>query len=295
MIEMTMNCEPVLIGLLAVNSVTAVALICLLKEMLAQPDCRRAKNLNGAENDSVAYTSKNKITSICDRRRTLCAVTAALALMVSLPTLAAAMPVVLGLVNPGAESTSDKWDNWTSGTGSVSLDGTDPATGSNDFTIGNTVAGAKNRAIWRSKFFALGPAASGAGPITFSFAYKLPDRVISGDTLWVYLRYFDKAGDKFLGKRQFPVGSTTHDSNMAEYKIMTESNIYAPREARLADIIVTANIFGHWTSGTGRFDDFSVTADPGRVWLKLLVRTGLGLGLGTALAVLVMWIRYARR
>ena len=236
---------------------------------------------------------KDKIAPICDCQRILCAVTAALALLTT--TLATAMPVLLGPANPGAESTSNQWDNWTSGTGSVSIDKTDPAAGINDFTLGNTTANERNRAVWRSQFFALGPAAAGARPITFSFAYKLPGGVNDGDTLWVYLRYFDKAGDKFLGKQQFPVGSTTHDSNMTDYKIMTVSNIFAPPGAQLADVIITANIFGHWTSGAGRFDDFSVTTDSGRVWLKLLARTGLGLALGTALAVSVAWMRRARR
>lgn len=231
--------------------------------------------------------------TIRGRHRTLCAVAAAIAVV--LPGMAAATQVILGPPDPGAEHGFDSWYHGTNGTGCIFIDSTDPATGDNDLSLGNTNADRQNLADWRSPNFALGPAAKGAEPITFSFSYELPDNVRSGDNMRVQLRFFDVTGTNFLGERNILVGSKTGDSKMSGYKKVTIRNIFAPVKAQTADIRFNANLFEPWASGTGRFDDFSVTTIPGWRWVKLLVITVLGLGLGTALVVLVMWMLRTRR
>jgi hypothetical protein len=47
---------------------------------------------------------------------------------------------------------------------------------------------------------------------------------------------------------------------MTKYKRQQWTGIYAPLEAQMADIWITANMpnSSNWTSGPGNFDDFSV-------------------------------------
>ncbi|MGB7745977.1 MAG: hypothetical protein WBN75_01650 [Verrucomicrobiia bacterium] len=231
--------------------------------------------------------------SIRGCRRILCAAAAAVA--VALPVLAAARPIMLGPANPGAENGPDEWWRGASGGSFLSIDDTDPASGANDFTLGNSAVDGTNSADWRAVIFPLGPAADGAEPITFSFAYELTDKVKAGDNIRVQLRFFDKATN-FLGQREYWLGSKSQDSAMTSYKTVTTGNIHAPPKAQVADIRVSVNLYGdRWSSGTGRFDDFSVTTLPGRRWVRLLVITGLGLGLGTAFVVVVVRMCRARR
>ena len=208
---------------------------------------------------------------------TLLLVTAVLAA----PAGAMAGLISLGLANPGAEHGSDGWYWGTNGAAWVSLDHTDPATGEYDFTIGNNTAGHENRADWRSHIFPLGAAANGARPITFSFTYKFPGKINERENLQVFLRFFDAAGTNFFGQKIFRVGFHTGDSNMVNYRTMTITDIIAPRKARSADIWITANIWEPWTSGVGRFDDFSVTTVSRLGWTLLVV-------LGGSLAVLII-------
>lgn len=165
----------------------------------------------------------------------------------------------IGPANPGAESGSDQWWVGTSGNGYLFVDHADPASGTNDFTLGNTNQDKSNSAGWRSVIFPLGPAAAGARPMTFSFAYKLTDEVNSGDNVLVQFRFFNRATNWII-ERDFLLGDSSHDSAMNHYKTVTTGGIYAPHNATLADINVTANFYGrHWSSGDARFDDFSVT------------------------------------
>jgi hypothetical protein len=236
---------------------------------------------------------KIKFSSIRDWHRTLCV--AVVAVAVALPTMAAARPVMLGPGNPGAENGPDEWWRSANGSSFLSIDNYDPATGNSDFTLGNSAVDGTNSAEWRAVIFPLGPAAAGAEPITFSFAYKLTNEVKAGDNIRVQLRFFDKTTN-YLGQRDYLLGSKSDDSAMTSYKTNTARGIHAPLKAQVADVCVNININGdHWSSGTGRFDDFSVTTVPGWRWVKLLVITVLGLGLGTALVVLVMWMLRTRR
>lgn len=167
--------------------------------------------------------------------------------------------VMIGPVNPVAENGSDQWWVGASGKGYLFVDHADPASGTNDFTLGNTNQDKNNSAGWRSVVFPLGPAAAGARPITFSFAYKLPDEVNSGDNVLVQLRFFNRATN-WIKESDFQLGDSSHDSAMGHYKTVTVGGILAPHNATLADINVTANFYGrHWSSGDARFDDFSVT------------------------------------
>ena len=191
---------------------------------------------------------------------------------------APAKQIILGPPNPGAE-TGGQWYSGTNGAAYLSVDNTDPNSGNNDFTLGNITAGTENRADWRSRLFSLGPAAGGGEPITFSFTYKFPGKVKSGDDIAVFFRFFDDTGKNFLGQQYIPLGSSSGDSEMTGYKKVTLTGIRAlknatgiqlPKGARTAkaDIWVTCNIFSPWTSGDARFDDFSVTTIPAPPWIS---------------------------
>jgi uncharacterized protein (TIGR03435 family) len=203
---------------------------------------------------------------------------------------AMAKGIMLGPPDPGAERGFDYWYHGTGGGGYLSVDDTDPATGINDFTLGNTTAGRENHADWRSLIFGLGPAAAGAEPITFSFSYKLPDKVSDGDNLRVQLRFYDKATN-FLGQKEFWLGSNSHDSEMAGYKKMAASGIHAPSKAQVADVTFSANFYDddHWTSGTGRFDDLSVMTVPRFPFFKVVVGSAALLIIGSLTA---LFMRY---
>lgn len=195
------------------------------------------------------------------------------------PVLATAAPIRLGPPEPGAEHGFDGWYYGTNGAAWVAMDDSDPASGNYDFTLGNRTVGEQNRADWRSWIFPLGPAANGARPITFSFACKFPGSINGRENMQVYLRFFDAAGTNFFGQKIYRVGFNTGSSNMPNYQTFTFTDIRAPRQARTADVWVTANIFVPWTSGAGHFDDFSVTtvSRPGLTWL--VVFAGLLTGL----------------
>jgi hypothetical protein len=70
-----------------------------------------------------------------------------------------AKQIMLGPPDPGAEHGFDYWYHGTNGGGYLSIDDTDPKSGTNDFTLGNKTVGAENRADWRSQNFTLGSAA----------------------------------------------------------------------------------------------------------------------------------------
>ncbi len=192
--------------------------------------------------------------------------------------------VVIGPANPGAEDGSDAWWVGASGKGYLFVDQTDSASGTNDFTLGNTNTVGDNSAGWRSVIFPLGPAAAGAKPITFSFAYKLIDDVNPGDNVHVQLRFFDRTTN-WLREKDFVLGDSSHDSAMLRYKTVTAGGIYAPSRAKLADINVFVNAFGRkWSSGEARFDDFSVTTTT-NYWLPCILATALLGIMGTVMLV----------
>ncbi len=188
------------------------------------------------------------------------------------PRMADPRRVFLGPANPGAESGFASWYEGTLGAGSVSIRNEDPATGLNCFSIGvtNTGSGGTNQADLRSEMFPLGRVGNARGPFTFSFAYKLPEKVQPGDNLDVNFRFFDKEGN-FLGQEVTNVGSSSQDSAMTRYKTMTVGDIFAPSGAVQADVWVVAGISEPWTSGCAQFDDFSVTFDPPPSWAGILV------------------------
>jgi len=151
------------------------------------------------------------------------------------------------------------------------------------------------------------PAAGGAEPITFSFAYKFPGKVNRGDKIEMALRFFDETGTNFLGQIPISLGSRSDESEMTDYKTMTLTNLRAvknatgirfPKGARTAtaDIWVTCNIFSPWTSGDARFDDFSVTTLPAPPWVRrhwLISLTALVIIV--VLPTLTIWVIRTRR
>jgi len=200
----------------------------------------------------------------------------------------------IGPANPGAENGEDNW--WVGANGGArvffGIDHTDPASGDYDFTIGNTNLDGGNGAEWRSVHFPLGPAATGAEPVTFSFAYKLPDEVTDGDNILVQLRFFDHATNYLSGKN-FWLGTRSRDSAMTRYKTITVAGLRAPPRAEVADITASINSYHErWSSGIGRFDDFAVTT-PRHSWL---FRTGVAgadlIGIG---ALILLLVRFWRR
>jgi hypothetical protein len=205
--------------------------------------------------------------------------------------------ISLGPPDTDASSAGANWYTGANGGGSVSVDFNDPATnGGCAFVISNTVAGKENNADWRCPNFSLGPAAGGARPITFSFAYKLSDRVAAGNNIQVQLRFFDSTGTNFISERVVPVGARTGDSAMTSYRTITMTGILAPPKARTADIWIDANIFEPWVSGTARFDVFSVTTTPRSLLFKMGVGTAVLLAVGALIVLLIqLWLRRAGR
>jgi serine/threonine protein kinase len=202
--------------------------------------------------------------------------------------------ILIGPANPGAENGPDEWCWGASGGGYLSIDNTDPASGDNDFTLGNTNLDGDNSADWRSVIFPLGPATAGAKPITFSFAYKLTDEVQAGDNVRVQLRFFDQTTN-FVGEKNFWLGSKSHDSAMTRYKTITVGGIHAPRRAKVADVHVCINLYGdHWSSGTGRFDDLTVTTTKHSLLFKAGVIVAVLIGIWALIMLLVhFWRRSA--
>ncbi len=171
------------------------------------------------------------------------------------------------------------------------MDTDDPPEGGFDFVMSNTVAGQENNADWRCKPFSLKGASGGSRPIIFSFSYKLPGPVATGNNVHVQLRFFDSTGTNFVSEHVILVGALRGDSNMTNYKTMTMENIVAPPKARTADIWINANIFEPWVSGTGRFGDFSVTTAP----RSMIFKTGVVGGVLAGVWILVLLVIRRRR
>ena len=201
--------------------------------------------------------------------------------------------IFLGPAESGTWSGSSKWPNGMYGAASTSYDFNDVSHGVCAFVISNTVAGTENKADWRCEVFSLGPAAGGARPITFSFAYKLADPVAAGNNLRVQLRFWDSSGTNFMGERNIRVGAHTSDSGMTSYRTLTMNGILAPRKARTMDIAILANQNADepWVSGTGRFDDFSVTTAPRSLQFKAGVGAAILLVVGALIMLLIQLLR----
>src|SRR5581483_3775104 len=158
----------------------------------------------------------------------------------TMATPAIAKQIFLGPPDPGAEQQMNDWYRYNSLLASLSIDTTDPAVGQHDFTLANNTAEWSSRAYWRSKIFQLGPAAGGLKPVTFSFSYKLLDKVKEKDNIRVQLRFYDKATN-FLTQKEFLLGSASQDSEMSAYKKITVTDIRAPKRAQSADVTFSAN------------------------------------------------------
>lgn len=200
--------------------------------------------------------------------------------------------IFLGPAGSGSWNGSAKWLTGAVGAASTSYDFNDTANGMCAFVISNTVVGKENRADWRSEPFSLGPAAGGARPITFTFAYKLSDRVQAWNNIHVQLRFFD-SGTNFLAERVTSIGAHTSDSAMTSYRTLTLTDILAPPKARLADVWIDANIFEPWVSGTAHFDDISVTTVPRSLGFKAAVIACVLIGL-CAITLLVIYFLHQR-
>ena len=205
--------------------------------------------------------------------------------------------IFLGPPDSDASSAGANWFSGVNGGGSVSVDFNDPATtGGCDFTLSNTVAGKENNASWRCPNFSLGPATGGARPITFSFAYKLENPVTAGNNIVVVLRFFDSTGTNYISQRTIQVGAHTSDSAMTSYRTITIPGILAPPKARTADVWIDANDFDPWVSGTGRFDNISVTTTPRSLLFKAGVGAAILLAVGALTVLLIqLWRRRAGR
>jgi hypothetical protein len=201
--------------------------------------------------------------------------------------------IFLGPPESGTWSGSEKWLTWASGAASTSYDFNDPAHGACAFVLSNSVAGKENAAEWRCLPFSLGPAAGGARPITFSFAYKLSDPVAPGNNMRVLLRFCESGVSNFISERTILLGAHTGDSAMSSYRTLTMNGIMAPRKARVADIWITTS---DWASGAGRFDDFSVTTVPRSPLFIMGVGAAILLAVGALTALLIqLWRRRAGR
>ena len=73
---------------------------------------------------------------------------------------------------------------------------------------------------------------------------------------------------------------------MDGYKTVTVSNLRASRSSQVAEINISANVYGnHWSSGTGRFDDFSVSSTTHPVLWNWQFRNGFAGHRGNGSAV----------
>jgi hypothetical protein len=200
--------------------------------------------------------------------------------------------VMLGPPDSGTSGAIANWIPDTKGQGSVSVDFNDPATrGGCDFVLSNAVAGSGNNAECRCPLFPLGPAAGGARPIIFSFAYKIPDVVTNKNNIHVQLRFFNSNYDGFITERVIPVGARTDDADMTGYRTVTVTGIKAPRKAQMADVWINANIFEPWVSGTAQFANFSVATQPHSWLFKIGVTAGILSGTGILILLLVYFGR----
>jgi hypothetical protein len=198
----------------------------------------------------------------------------------------------LGPANSGAESGMARWHSGVLGSGVVTPGTDEPATGLSCFQIGitNSVPGQTHHADFRSEMF---PLRETHGRVNFSFAYKLPEKVHAGDNIHVFLRFFDESGTNFLGQEGLPVGSATDDSEMPKYKT-TAHSVVPPRHTANADISVSANIDGPWTSGRALFDDFCVTTYPGNRWFAMITKISWVTAAGVLGMLFLRWRRSRR-
>ena len=224
-----------------------------------------------------------------------CAILAAFAILFLLKN-----QTMLGPPDSDASSAGANWISDAKGGGSVSVDFNDPATkGGYDFMLNNTsnfIAGVENYASWRCPIFSLGPAAGGARPITFSVAYKLDDPVATGNNLHIQLRFWDATGTNFTGERDILVGAHTGDSAMTRYRTLTIDGIMAPQNARMIDIAIYANTTPDepWVSGTGRFDNMSLTTTVHSLLFRASISAAAVIGLCALIVLLVhFWRRSA--
>jgi hypothetical protein len=221
---------------------------------------------------------------------------AVMAFIVTTMVVSGKEQIFLGPAEAGTWSGSSKWPNGMYGAASTSYDFNDASHGACAFVISNTVAGQENKADWRCELFSLGPAAGGARPITFSFAYKLTDPVVGKENIHVMLRFWDSTGTNYVGGRTVQVGARTGDSAMTSYRTLMMNGIMAPRKARMADVTFSASFDEPWTSGTARFDDFSVTTAPRSLQFKAGVGAAVLLGVGALTVLLIqLWCRRAGR
>jgi len=202
--------------------------------------------------------------------------------------------VMLGPPGSGTSSAIAYWIPDTKGGGLVSADVNDPATrGGCDFVLSNAIAGPTNNADCRCPLFPLGPAVAGKRPITFSFAYKLPDTVAKGNDIHVNLRFFDATGAKFFSQKVILVGAQSGDSGMAGYRTITVTGIKAPRGAQTADVWINANSFDPWwVSGTAQFADISVTTTTYSLLFRVTVAATCFIGIGASILLLVCFWRW---
>jgi serine/threonine protein kinase len=240
----------------------------------------------------------NTIKSFCRRAVMFVGVTACVVLAVFAVLFLFKNQVRLGPPSSDASSAGANWFPDAKGGGYASVDFNDPATkGGCDFVLGNTsnaVAGVENYADWRSPIFPLGPAAGGARPITFSFAYKLDDPVAAGNNLRVQMCFWDSTGTNFMGERDIDVGAHTVDSAMTSYRTLTINGIMAPPKARTIYIAILANKIPDepWVSGAGRFDNISVTTTTHSLLLRAVVVAAF---LAAIYALIMLLVHFWRR
>jgi|ERR1039458_140129 hypothetical protein len=201
--------------------------------------------------------------------------------------------IFLGPPESGTWSGSEKWLTGAYGAASTSYDFNDAAHGACSFVLSNTVAGQENAADWRCLPFSLGSAAGSARLISWSFAYKLSDHVAPGNNMRVGLFFFDSTGTNCVGELIVHVGARTGDSAMSNYRTLTMNGILPPRKAQIAAISINME---NWVSGTGRFDDFSVTTEPRSMLFKVGVGVAILLAVGALTVLLIqLWRRRAGR
>lgn len=197
----------------------------------------------------------------------------------------------LGPGDSGANGVNDNWYYGQYGEAIVFVDTSDPAKrGGYDLVISNSVAGKDNKADWRSHQFPIKDIAKAGRKITFSFSYRLPGEVSKGNNVLVQLRFF-APNEQFISQRIIPVGATSGDSAMVNYKTVVITGIKVPKNATDADVWINAGSFDPWISGAAQFANISVTAQSWSWLFYIGFGAAIAVGIGVLTGVAIHFIR----
>ena len=204
----------------------------------------------------------------------------------------------LALAESGTWSGSSKWPNGMYGAASTSYDFNDASHGACAFVISNTVAGQENKADWRCELFSSDLRPEAPGPSPFVRLQALGSCRRQRKNIHVMLRFWDSTGTNYVGGRDSqcrrPHRRFGHDQLPNTHDERDHGSAESPDGRCYFQRLSTAD--EPWTSGTARFDDFSVTTVPRSLLFKAGVGAAILLAVGALTGLLIqLWRRCAGR